>query len=109
MFVRPNSGHFELLDIACLQEPASQRIVHLYSVELHCLECDHVFCARDGHGMTTVTGGKVLGCPQCAGSQAVANAELARFASQSGDAPRPRMGPLGGPAVARTCDTASAA
>lgn len=80
-FVRPNSGCFDILDISCLQDPSSRRIVHLYRLDVRCMECSLVFSARDGHGLATVTGGKVVSCPACDASQAVATAELGRFVS----------------------------
>jgi len=86
-FVKPNTGTFEILDIACLQEPASQRIVHLYQLDVRCTGCDHAFAARDGRGMATVIGARVLSCPICSSSQAVANNELARFVSQRAAGP----------------------
>ncbi|QNR95749.1 hypothetical protein ICJ04_09060 [Stenotrophomonas sp. 169] len=99
-FVRPNSGTFDILDISCLQEPASQRIVHLYALHVQCMECQHGFDARDGHGISTVTGARVLRCPQCAASQAVANTELVRFASSSTSSARPRSAASTQPALA---------
>lgn len=88
-FVTPNSGTFELLEIACLQEPASQRIVHLYQLDVRCTGCDHVFAARDGRGMATVIGARVLSCPACSSSQAVSNTDLARFVSHGARGPTP--------------------
>lgn len=99
-FVRPNSGTFDILDISCLQEPASQRIVHLYALQVQCLECQHGFDARDGHGISTVTGARVLCCPQCAASQAVANTELVRFASNTTATGRTRSAVTAPPALA---------
>jgi len=90
-FVKPNTGTFEILDIACLQEPASQRIVHLYQLDVRCTACDHAFAARDGRGMATVIGARVLNCPICSSSQAVANTELARFVSQGAAGKGPRV------------------
>ncbi|MDR6094508.1 hypothetical protein EDF77_0993 [Stenotrophomonas maltophilia] len=78
-FVRPNTGSFDIRDVSCLQEPTSLRIVHLYRIDACCLGCNHVFSARDGHGMATVTGARVLTCPGCSASQAVSNSELAGF------------------------------
>lgn len=78
-FVRPNTGSFDIRDVSCLQEPTSLRIVHLYRIDASCLGCNHAFSARDGHGMATVTGARVLTCPGCAASQAVSNSELAGF------------------------------
>ncbi|MEN5425567.1 hypothetical protein ABE522_04205 [Stenotrophomonas pennii] len=80
-FVRPNTGSFDIRDVSCLQEPTSLRIVHLYRIDACCQRCDRAFSARDGHGMATVTGARVLTCPGCSASQAVSNRELARFSA----------------------------
>lgn len=78
-FVTPNTCAFEILDVSCLQEPTSLRIIHLYQVELRCLCCQAAFAAKDGQGMSTVIGARVFSCPAGCGTQAIANAALQQF------------------------------
>jgi len=81
-FVKPNTGTFEILDVACLQEPSAQRIIHLYGISARCTGCDHRFNACDGQGLATVVGARLLCCPECGSRQAVANRDIARFVSR---------------------------
>lgn len=93
-FVQPNTGSFDIRDVSCLQEPTSLRIVHLYRIDACCQRCDRAFSARDGHGMATVTGARVLTCPGCSATQAVSNRELARFSASHPCAAMAASGPV---------------
>src|SRR2546427_9196420 len=44
----PDNCQFELLDVDALQDPASGRLLHLYSLVARCLSCETVFKAEEG-------------------------------------------------------------
>jgi hypothetical protein len=48
-----DSCQFELLDVDALQDPASGRLLHLYSLVARCLSCETVFKAEEGQGLVS--------------------------------------------------------
>jgi hypothetical protein len=64
-----DSCQFELLDVDALQDPASGRLLHLYSLVARCLSCETVFKAEEGQGLVSHTAARVVRCPPAAGSR----------------------------------------
>ncbi len=50
-----DSCQFELLDVDALQDPASGRLLHLYSLVARCLSCETIFKAEEGRGLVSHT------------------------------------------------------
>ncbi|MBH1430602.1 hypothetical protein I5U42_04685 [Stenotrophomonas maltophilia] len=61
---------FELLDVDALQDPASGRLLHLYSLVARCLSCETVFKAEEGQGLVSHSSARVVRCPTGCGQQA---------------------------------------
>ncbi|HDS1595582.1 TPA: hypothetical protein QEL30_000353 [Stenotrophomonas maltophilia] len=66
----PDSCQFELLDVDALQDPASGRLLHLYSLVARCLSCETIFKAEEGQGLVSHTAARVVRCPTGCGQQA---------------------------------------
>jgi hypothetical protein len=66
----PDSCQFELLDVDALQDPASGRLLHLYSLVARCLSCETVFKAEEGQGLVSHSAARVVRCPTGCGQQA---------------------------------------
>lgn len=66
----PDSCQFELLDVDALQDPASGRLLHLYSLVARCLSCETVFKAEEGQGLVSHSASRVVRCPAGCGQQA---------------------------------------
>ena len=60
----------QLLDVDALQDPASGRLLHLYSLVARCLSCETVFKAEEGQGLVSHSASRVVRCPAGCGQQA---------------------------------------
>ncbi|KAF1017015.1 MAG: hypothetical protein GAK31_00274 [Stenotrophomonas maltophilia] len=67
---------FDLLDVSCLQDPASRRIIHLYALQLRCHGCQQEFTAREGNGFLSLGNARLLSCPGGCGQQHLRSATL---------------------------------
>lgn len=77
-----DSCQFELLDVDALQDPASGRLLHLYSVVARCLSCETVFKAEEGQGLVSHSSARVVRCPGGCGQQAFKPALLRAWCPQ---------------------------
>ncbi|CAM0118294.1 hypothetical protein [Stenotrophomonas sp. GD03958] len=79
----PDSCQFELLDVDALQDPASGRLLHLYSLVARCLSCETIFKAEEGQGLVSHTAARVVRCPTGCGQQAFKPALLRTWRPQA--------------------------
>ncbi|AYA90741.1 MULTISPECIES: hypothetical protein [Stenotrophomonas] len=79
----PDSCQFELLDVDALQDPASGRLLHLYSLVARCLSCETIFKAEEGQGLVSHTAARVVRCPTGCGQQAFKPALLRTWCPQA--------------------------
>ena len=79
----PDSCQFELLDVDALQDPASGRLLHLYSLVARCLSCETIFKAEEGQGLVSHTAARVVRCPTGCGQQAFKPALLRSWHRQA--------------------------
>lgn len=77
-----DSCQFELLDVDALQDPASGRLLHLYSLVARCLCCETVFKAEEGQGLVSHSAARVVRCPTGCGQQAFKPALLRAWQPQ---------------------------
>jgi len=77
-----DSCQFELLDVDALQDPASGRLLHLYSLVARCLSCETVFKAEEGQGLVSHSSARVVRCPAGCGQQAFKPALLKNWRPQ---------------------------
>ncbi|UGB11069.1 hypothetical protein LQ331_09450 [Stenotrophomonas maltophilia] len=78
-----DSCQFELLDVDALQDPASGRLLHLYSLVARCLSCETIFKAEEGRGLVSHTAARVVRCPTGCGQQAFKPALLRTWRPQA--------------------------
>ncbi|AWH21519.1 MULTISPECIES: hypothetical protein [Stenotrophomonas] len=82
----PDSCRFDLLAVDALQDPASGRLVNLYSLVARCLSCETVFKAEEGRGLLSHATVSVVRCPTGCGQQAFKPALLRAWSSPASDA-----------------------
>lgn len=78
-----DSCQFELLDVDALQDPASGRLLHLYSLVARCLSCETIFKAEEGRGLVSHTAARAVRCPTGCGQQAFKPALLRTWRPQA--------------------------
>jgi len=67
----PDTCQFDLLQIDALKDPGSGRIVHLYALVARCHGCAQVFTAHEGAGFISMSGARILRCPEGCGEHAL--------------------------------------